>query len=82
MSSCIPWLSSFYTSSDAGDCGKVDCDSVDSGDSDKSCPSQDSAEDNRRQRRWLRRGRCGSKSANNDLGNSAGNLNMSQMSQN
>jgi hypothetical protein len=59
MSSCIPWLSRFYTASNDGDCGNVDTESVssvDSGGSEKSCPRHDVAEDHRRRRRWLRRG--------------------------
>ena len=58
MSSCIPWLSKIYTTSDKGDCGNVD---DDSDRSVKSCPSEDSEEDRRRRRRWLNRGRHGSK---------------------
>jgi len=54
MSSCIPWLSKFYTTSDTGDCGNVD---TDSDRSVQSCPSQDSEEDRRIRRRWLNRGR-------------------------
>jgi hypothetical protein len=58
MSSCIPWLSKIYTTSDIGDCGNVD---TDSDNSVKSCPSEDSEEDRRRRQRWLSRGRLGSK---------------------
>ena len=51
--SCIPWLAKMY-SGDCGDRGNIDSDS--DSDSVKSCPSQDSEEERRRSRRWVRRG--------------------------
>lgn len=52
----------FYTASNDGDCGNVDTESVSSAESvgssgsEKSCPRHDDVEDQRRRRRWLRRG--------------------------